>query len=66
VSPSHPIEVWRQLVDEAGEAPTDAAGMSVVRAETELVYAGFDIVTERARAAGLIAQLDQGRTQLLR
>jgi hypothetical protein len=66
VSPSDPIEVWRQLVDEAGESATDVAGMNAVGAERELVQAGFDVVTERARAVGLIARLDRGRTKLLR
>jgi len=54
-----PEEVWRQLVDEAGEDEVErAASVSVAQAEKELAQAGFDVAAERAKGAALIDELE--------
>jgi hypothetical protein len=54
-----PEEVWRQLVDEAGEDEVErAASVSVAQAEKELAQAGFDVAAERANGAALIDELE--------
>jgi hypothetical protein len=48
-------DLWRELVDEAGEAEIDrAASVSVADAEAELKAAGFDVAAERAKANSFI------------
>jgi hypothetical protein len=60
-------ELWRQLVEEAGEEEIDrAARVSVAQAERELAEAGFDVGAERAKADGLLDWLDQGQAKLPR
>ena len=45
-------DLWREIVDEAGEDEIDrAASVSVVDAEAELKAAGFDVAAERAKAS---------------
>lgn len=64
MSPRSPIEVWRQLVEEAGaDAIERAASVSAAQAETELARAGFDVDAERATAEGLLDWLDRGQTK---
>jgi hypothetical protein len=54
-----PLEIWRQLVDEAGEDEIDrAASVTVAQAEKDLADAGFDVAAERARAAALLRTLE--------
>jgi hypothetical protein len=54
-----PEDVWRQLVDEAGEDEVErAASVSVAQAEKELAQAGFDVAAERAKGAALIGKLE--------
>ena len=56
-----PVEVWRQLVDEAGEDEIErAASVSVEQAEKELTAAGFDVAAERAKAEALLRELESG------
>jgi hypothetical protein len=56
-----PVEVWRQLVDEAGEDEIErAASVSVAQAEKELTEAGFDVAAERAKAEALLHELESG------
>ncbi len=56
-----PVEVWRQLVDEAGEDEIErAASVSVAQAEQELTAAGFDVAAERAKAEALLRELESG------
>jgi hypothetical protein len=51
-------EIWRLLVEEAGEAAIDeAAGVTVAQAEKDLADAGFDVAAERARGERIIASL---------
>lgn len=51
-------EIWRKLVEEAGEALIDeAASVSVAQAEKDLADAGFDVAAERAAGAAVIASL---------
>jgi hypothetical protein len=51
-------DLWKKLVDEAGEdAVDDAAGVAVSDAERDLKVAGFDTNAERAKAAAAIAGL---------
>ncbi len=65
--PRSPAEVWRQLVEEAGEEEIDrAARVSVAKAERELAEAGFDVDAERAKADGLLDWLDGGQPKLPR
>jgi hypothetical protein len=54
-----PEELWRQLVEEAGEDEIErAARVSVAQAEKELADAGFDVAAERAKAEALIRDLE--------
>jgi len=54
-----PQEIWRKLVEEAGEHEIErAARVSVAQAEKELAEAGFDIAAERARAEALLSDLE--------
>jgi sirohydrochlorin ferrochelatase len=54
------LEIWRQLVDEAGEDEIDrAASVTVAQAEKDLADAGFDVAAERARAAALLRKLER-------
>ena len=64
MSPRGPVEVWQQLLDEAGEEEIErAASVSVAQAEKELARAGFDVDAERAKAEGLLEWLDRGQTK---
>jgi hypothetical protein len=55
-------ELWRRLVEEAGEALIEeAARVSVAQAERELAAAGFDVGAERRKAEAVIAELRRGR-----
>ena len=57
-----PEEVWRQLVDEAGEDEIErATSVSVAQAEKELAEAGFDVAAERAKAEAIIDELEATR-----
>ena len=48
-------DLWRELVDEAGEDEIDrAANVSVAEAEDELRAAGFDVAAERAKAGAFL------------
>jgi hypothetical protein len=48
-------DLWRELVDEAGEDEVDrAATVSVPQAEAELKAAGFDVAAERAKASAFV------------
>jgi hypothetical protein len=52
-------ELWRRLVDEAGEDEIElAASVSVAQAEKELAEAGFDVAAERARAEAFLDELE--------
>jgi hypothetical protein len=55
-------EVWRRIVEEAGEdAVSSAASVSVSHAERDLTAAGFDVKAERAKAeAALVALTHAG------
>lgn len=54
-----PEEIWRRLVDEAGEDEIEqAAGVSVAQAEKDLAQAGFDVAAERAKADALMRELE--------
>jgi hypothetical protein len=54
------VEVWQQLVDEAGEDEIDrAASVTVAQAEKDLADAGFDVAAERARAAARLRELER-------
>jgi hypothetical protein len=51
-------DLWRELVDEAGEDAIDrAATVSVAEAEAELAAAGFDVAAERAKAGAFVDAL---------
>jgi hypothetical protein len=51
-------DLWKELVDEAGEEEIDrAATVSVAQAEAELKAAGFDVAAERAKASALVDAL---------
>ena len=51
-------DLWRELVDEAGEGEIDrAASVSVAEAEAELTAAGFDVAAERAKAGAFAGAL---------
>jgi hypothetical protein len=53
-----PEDLWRRLVEEAGDDPVEsAAAVSVSQAERELKAAGFDTKAERERASALIREL---------
>jgi hypothetical protein len=48
-------DLWKELVDEAGDDAIDrAATVSVAQAEAELAVAGFDVAAERAKAAAFV------------
>jgi hypothetical protein len=52
-------ELWKRLVDEAGEDEIErAASVSVAQAERELAEAGFDVAAERARAEAFLDELE--------
>jgi len=54
-------DLWRELVDEAGEDAIDrAATVSVAQAEAELKAAGFDVAAERAKAGAFVEALGSG------
>lgn len=54
-----PEELWRRLLQEAGEDEADrAAGVSVAQAEQELAEEGFDVAAERAKGEALVAALE--------
>jgi hypothetical protein len=53
-----PEDLWRHLVDEAGEEEIErAASVSVAEAEAYLTKAGFDVKAERARAEAFLTSL---------
>jgi hypothetical protein len=48
-------DLWKELVDEAGEDAIErAATVSVAQAEAELTAAGFDVAAERAKAGAFV------------
>jgi hypothetical protein len=54
-------DLWRELVDEAGEDEIDrAVNVSVAQAEAELTAAGFDVAAERAKAGAFLDALETG------
>ncbi len=54
-------DLWRELVDEAGEDEIDrAVNVSVAEAEAELRAAGFDVAAERAKAGAFLDALGTG------
>jgi hypothetical protein len=54
-------DLWKELVDEAGEDEIDrAASVSVEQAEAELRAAGFDVEAERAKARAFLDELEGG------
>ena len=54
-------DLWRELVDEAGEDEIErAASVSVAEAEAELAAAGFDVAAERAKASAFVDALGSG------
>jgi hypothetical protein len=54
-------DLWRELVDEAGEDEIDrAASVSVAQAEADLKAAGFDVAAERAKAGAFVDALGSG------
>jgi hypothetical protein len=56
-----PEEIWRRLVEEAGEDEIErAASVSVAQAEKDLAAAGFDVAAEREKADALLRKLEQG------
>lgn len=57
-------DLWRELVDEAGEDQIDrAANVSVAQAEAELEAAGFDVAAERAKAGAFLDALESGASR---
>jgi hypothetical protein len=61
MSKRKPQDLWKQLVDEAGEDEIErAANVSVEQAEAELRAAGFDVAAERAKAEAFLDVLDGG------
>jgi DNA-binding transcriptional regulator YbjK len=53
-----PDEVWRRLVDEAGEELIEGAvAVSVEQAERDLRAAGFDVEAARRAGEAVIARL---------
>jgi hypothetical protein len=57
--PVSPVDLWRRLVEEAGEDAVErAAAVSVAEAERELAAAGFYVGAERRAAAARIAELE--------
>lgn len=58
--PKH-ADLWRELVDEAGEDEIErATRVSVAQAEAELTAAGFDVAAERAKADAFLEALAAG------
>jgi hypothetical protein len=54
-------DLWKELVDEAGDDEIDrAATVSVAQAEAELKAAGFDVAAERAKAGAFVEALGSG------
>jgi hypothetical protein len=54
-------DLWKKLVDEAGEDEIDrAASVSVEQAEADLKVAGFDVAAERAKANAFLDVLESG------
>jgi hypothetical protein len=54
-------DLWKKLVDEAGEDEIDrAASVSVEQAEADLKAAGFDVAAERAKANAFLDALEGG------
>jgi hypothetical protein len=52
-------DLWKKLVDEAGEDEIDrAANVSVEQAEAQLRAAGFDVAAERAKANAFLDALE--------
>jgi hypothetical protein len=57
-----PDEVWRKLVEEAGEDEIErAANRSIEDVERELAALGFDVAAERAEAKAFLEALRAGR-----
>jgi hypothetical protein len=55
------VDLWKKLVDEAGEDEIDrAASVSVEQAEADLKAAGFDVAAERANANAFLDALESG------
>jgi hypothetical protein len=55
------VDLWKKLVDEAGEDEIDrAASVSVEQAEADLKAAGFDVAAERAKANAFLDALESG------
>jgi hypothetical protein len=53
-----PEDLWKRIVEEAGEdAITDAASVQVTQAEEDLRAAGFDVKAEREQGSAWIASL---------
>ena len=51
-------DLWKELVDEAGEGEIErATTVSVAQAEAELKAAGFDVAAERAKASAFLDAL---------
>jgi len=56
--PRKPGDLWKKLVEEAGEDEIErAAKISVEQAEKELAAAGFDVAAERAKAEAFLDAL---------
>ena len=54
-------DLWRELVDEAGEDGIDrAVKLSAAQAEAELKAAGFDVAAERAKTDAFLETLGTG------
>jgi len=54
-------DLWKELVDEAGDDEIDrAATVSVAQAEAELAAASFDVAAERANAGAFVGALGGG------
>jgi hypothetical protein len=54
-------ELWRYLVEEAGDDLIEqACRVTVAQAERELTAAGFDVAAERRKAEATIASLRRG------
>jgi len=57
-------DLWKQLVEEAGEEEIErAASVSVEQAEAELAAAGFDVPAERAKASAFLDELASGAVE---
>jgi hypothetical protein len=52
-------DLWRELVDEAGEDEIDrASSVSAAQADADLAAAGFDVAGERAKAGAFLETLE--------